>query len=67
MCKSKTIIKLADELVSKFGKEEAIKIFEKFINDNGKPKNFEEICKISSWEIAIMHINGDLYKKKLNI
>ena len=67
MCKSKTIIKLAAELVSKFGKEEAIKIFEKFINDNGKPKNFEEICKISSWEIAIMHINGDLYKKKLNI
>lgn len=64
MCKSKTIIKLADELVSKLGKEEAIKVFENLIKDKGKPKNFEEICKISSWEIAIMHINGELYNKK---
>lgn len=57
---SKTIIKYANELVDKLGKEEAIKVFEERIKNIGEPKNFDEICKISSWETAILHIKGEI-------
>jgi hypothetical protein len=57
---SKTIIKYAKELVAEKGEEIAIKIFENRIKRLGKPKNFEEICKVSGWETAIQYIKGEI-------
>lgn len=50
---AKTVIKYAKELVETVGKEKAIEVFENRIKEKGEPKNFEDICKISGWEVAI--------------
>lgn len=60
---SKTVIKYAKELIDTIGEEEAIKVFEKRISDLGTPKNFEELCKVSGWEIAIEYIKGNIKGK----
>jgi hypothetical protein len=57
---AKTVIKYAQELIDTVGKEEAIKVFEKRIGDFGEPKNFEELCKVSGWEVAIQYIKGEI-------
>lgn len=57
---SKTVIKFAKELVSEKGEDEAIKIFENRIKELGTPKNFEEVCKVSGWEIAIQYIKDEI-------
>lgn len=44
---TKSIINKAKELIDSVGKEEAVKVFEKKIEELGEPKNFEEICKLS--------------------
>jgi len=62
---AKTVISLAKELIASIGKEEAIKVFEKKIVDLGEPKNFEDMCVISGYEIAIAYIKdeiGDIIK-----
>lgn len=53
-----TVIAYAKDLIETKGKEEALNIFKKRIEDLGKPKNFAEICKLSGWEIAIEFINN---------
>lgn len=55
---SKTVIKYAKELISEHGKEYAIRVFESRIKSMGNPKNFEETCKLSGWEVAIQYIKG---------
>lgn len=57
---AKTVIKFAKELVSEHGKDYAIKVFEDRIKDLGEPKNFEEMCKVSGWEVAIQYIKGEI-------
>ncbi len=57
---AKTIIQYAKELVESVGKEEAIKVFEKRIEDMGEPKNFQDICILSGWETAIEFIKGNI-------
>lgn len=37
-----------------------IKIFENRIKELGTPKNFEEVCKVSGWEIAIQYIKDEI-------
>lgn len=51
-----SVIKRANELVEDYGKEYAIKHFQDKITAMGEPKNFEELCRKSGWEIAIEHI-----------
>lgn len=55
-----TVIAKANELVETVGKEKAIEYFEEKLKALGKPKNFEEICKQSGYEVAIRHIKGEL-------
>jgi len=57
---AKTVIQYAKELIESVGREEAIKVFEKRIEELGKPKNFEEVCKLSGWETAIQFIKGEI-------
>lgn len=57
---AKSVIKYAKELIDSVGKEEAIKVFEKRILELGKPKSFEETCKLSGWETAIQYIKGEI-------
>ena len=55
-----TIIDKAKELIDSVGKDEAIKFFEKQIEELGEPKNFGDICKLSGCETAIQFIKGEL-------
>ena len=55
-----TVIDKAKELIESVGKEEAIKVFEKRIEELGHPKNFEEVCKLSGLETAIQFIKGEI-------
>lgn len=55
-----SVISRAQELIERVGKEEAIKVFEKEIQELGRPKNFEEICMLSGKETAIQYIKGEL-------
>lgn len=52
-----TIIQKANELIEERGHEEAKKEFKKLILAIGEPSNFEQICIISGYEVAIEHIN----------
>ena len=56
----KTVITYAKELIESVGKEEAIKVFEKRIEDFGEPKDFDGICKVSGWEVAIQYIKEEI-------
>lgn len=56
----KSIITQATELIETVGEENAIKFFEEKIITLGKPKNFDEICKLSGYETAIQFIKGEL-------
>lgn len=55
-----SVIDRAKRLIELVGKEEAIKVFEKEIEDFGEPKNFQDICKLSGLETAIQYIKGEL-------
>ena len=57
---AKTVIEYAKELIGSVGVEEAIKVFEKRIEELGQPKNFKEVCKLSGWETAIQFIKGEI-------
>lgn len=55
-----SVIKRAKRLIELVGKEEAIKIFQKEIQEFGEPKNFSDSCKLSGLETAIKYIKGEL-------
>lgn len=57
---ARSVINKAKELIESVGKEEAIKVFEKRIEELGQPKNFEEVCKLSGWETAIQFIKDKI-------
>lgn len=56
--KRKTVITYANELIAEKGEEGAIKVFQDRIDEMVEPKNFNEICKVSGWKVAIEYING---------
>lgn len=55
-----SVISRAENLIQTVGKEEAIKAFEKEIEELGEPKNFEELCILSGKQTAIQYIKGEL-------
>ena len=55
-----SVITKAKELIETFGKEDAIKMLEKKIEELGEPKNFEEICKLSGLETALNYVKGEI-------
>ena len=55
-----SVITKAKELIETVGKEDAIKILEKKIEELGEPKNFEEICKLSGLETALNYVKGEI-------
>ncbi len=54
------VITKAKELIETVGKEDAIKMLEKKIEELGEPKNFEEICKLSGLETALNYVKGEI-------
>lgn len=55
-----SVITKAKELIETVGKEDAIKMLEKKIEELGEPKNFEEICKLSGLETALNYVKGEI-------
>ena len=55
-----SVITKAKELIERVGKEDAIKMLEKKIEELGEPKNFEEICKLSGLETALNYVKGEI-------
>lgn len=62
---AKTVIKYAKELVDTIGREQAIGVFNKRINEIASPMSFEDLCKVSAWKTAIDFINGYIKFKNL--
>lgn len=55
-----SVITKAKELIETVGKEDAIKMLEKKIEELGEPKNFEEICKLSGLETALNYVKVEI-------
>lgn len=59
---AKTVISVAKELIAEHGKEHALEVFRKRIEDLGEITDFEGMCKLSGLETAIDYINGKFDK-----
>ena len=57
---ARTVIKKAKELIQEVGEEGAIKYFQDKLDEMGEPKNFEDTCVQSGWEVAIEYIKGNI-------
>ena len=55
---ARTVIGKAKELIEEVGTERAIAFFQERIDSIGEAKNFDDISKISGYEVAIEYIKN---------
>lgn len=53
-------MRAVDKRINQIGKEATILHYENIIKTLSDSTNFEDICKVSSAEVALMYIRGEL-------